>query len=64
MQNTFVMNHTVKRTKNIPKGDRMNWEPIASVKPVRITNEMIVGKRLTDDDLQKNANHQTNYRIP
>lgn len=58
------MNHTVKRAKDIPKGDRMNWEPIASVKPVRITNEMVVGKRLSDEDLYKNANRQTNHRIP
>ncbi len=42
----------------------MKWEPISSVKPIKVTREMVVGKKLTDEDLYKNANHQTNYRIP
>ncbi|SEI54015.1 hypothetical protein SAMN05216327_102334 [Dyadobacter sp. SG02] len=58
------MERATRKTKSLPKGDRMNWEPISSVKPTRITNEMVVGKRLSEEDLHKNANHQTNYRIP
>lgn len=58
------MNHTVKKAKDIPKGDRMNWEPVASVKSIRLTDEMVAGKKLTDEDLYKNANRQTNHRIP
>jgi hypothetical protein len=58
------MNRVALKSKNLHKGDRMNWEPISSVKPVAITSDMVIGKRLSDEDLRRNANNRTNYRIP
>lgn len=47
-----------------PKGDRLNWEPLESTQPVKITSEMLVGKRLSTEDLKRNSNSNSNFRIP
>ncbi len=57
-----MANSTKKAT--LSKGDRLNWEPIATAKPVRITNDMLVGRCLTTEELKKNANFNTKFRIP
>jgi plastocyanin len=47
------------------KGDRLNWEPVSSVKHVVVTTDMMVGKRLSADDLRKNSNYNASkFRIP
>jgi len=61
--NINVMGRLLKKGPQ-PKGDRLNWEPLTSSKPVKITSEMLVGKRLSEEELKRNANFSTNYKIP
>lgn len=58
------MGQTIAKSKHLHKGDRLKWEPISTINPAIITGDMLVGKRLSDEDLRKNANYRTNYRIP
>jgi len=57
------MVNSVKKTAQ-PKGNRLNWEPLESAQTVRITSEMLVGKRLSTEDLRRNSNRNSNFRIP
>jgi len=57
------MVNSVKK-KAQPKGNRLNWEPLESAQAVSITSEMLVGKRLSTEDLRRNSNRNSNFKIP
>jgi hypothetical protein len=57
------MSQSVTKNKSLSKGERLKWEPVSTVKPTGITSDMLVGKKLSEDDLLQNANNHTKFRI-
>ncbi len=43
-----------------PKGERMQWEPLKAVKPVKLSSKMTTGKLLS----QKELNNRNNNSFP
>ncbi|TXI62720.1 MAG: hypothetical protein E6Q46_08620 [Flavobacterium sp.] len=42
-----------------PKGVRLNWQPLKEVKPVNLSNNVTIGKFVSEREL-KNRNHNSN----
>ena len=59
---------SAKTSKKIAaKGDRLNWTPLKSVQPVRLTLNNIRGRLLTDKDLNlfnQNSSSSKNIFVP
>ncbi|WP_244823042.1 hypothetical protein [Dyadobacter pollutisoli] len=58
------MSQSVTKSKALSKAERLKWEPVSTVKPTAVTSDTLAGKRLSEDDLLKNANNHTKFRIP
>jgi len=63
LPNSYKMG-TLLNQKLRSKSERRNWEPLSASNTSRITVDMLTGKRLTQDELNRNANYSTKYRIP
>lgn len=58
---------TTPKKKLRSKGDRLNWIPLAEVKPLSLKDDIGEGKWLTEEDLKRfNYGEDTkhNYLIP
>jgi hypothetical protein len=43
--------------KTPSKGDRLKWTPLRELKPVKLTEELVKGKVLTEKDLSRRNNN-------
>ncbi len=52
------------KRKVVVKGERKNWIKGVVVHSMPITSDKLVGKKLTSEDLNKNAGHTKRILIP
>lgn len=47
------------KSKQTPKGDRLNWTTLKEVQPIKLCKDLTVGKPLTTRDLSSRNNNNT-----
>lgn len=57
---TYNRNNKTMKKELQSKGDRLNWSPLKESKPVKLTSDLLQGKKLTSADLKERSSKNPN----
>ncbi len=57
------MDTLVKKTR-LSKGERLNWEKVKRVTPVKLTPDTVVGKFITEREHNKISSNNKRFLVP